>query len=495
MTRLDSILRNTIFSFIARGIDVAVTFALAVILARYLGPEGMGHYTYVIAFVAIFVPLVDLGLDHILIREIARRRDTAKQYVGAALLLKLLILVVVLPLGMVVSWLVGDVTIDNWAIFLCFVGTLIMREVPTVVGYAVFLAYERMEFRALVTLLFQIVKFAATFTVILLGGKLVAIFGAALAAETLQGGLALYLVLRKFTRPQLTFDFKLWKYYVKESLPIGAAFAFTNLYYQVDILVLKYFRTAEEIGWFGVPFRVVTTIFSVLIPMIWVLLPHLTRVAKESIFRLHEDGQGYLKAIAVITAGIALYLGLEARDLVVSFFGPAFDPSAVVLVIISPVIVFHALSYFFDLTLTAVGRQKLIVIGAGSIFLVKLIADLIFVPTYGTLGASLGTVAADLSCFVILFYLTQKHVTSFDFGRIMLKPFGAALAAGIVLWVVRIWPFYISLIVFGAAYVFFVWIFRVVSPDQQRVLLEMARGLMKKFGLSRGDSNGSEDLG
>ncbi|HDH58060.1 MAG TPA: flippase, partial [Bacteroidetes bacterium] len=67
MTRLDSILRNTLFSFIARGIDVAVAFALAVILARYLGPEGMGEYTYIIAFVAIFVPLIDLGLDHILI--------------------------------------------------------------------------------------------------------------------------------------------------------------------------------------------------------------------------------------------------------------------------------------------------------------------------------------------------------------------------------------------------------------------------------------------
>jgi O-antigen/teichoic acid export membrane protein len=495
MTRLDSILRNTLFSLVGRGIDVTVTFALAVILARYLGPEGMGEYTYIIAFVAIFVPFIDLGLDHILIREIARHRDAARKYVGAALLLKLLIILVLLPAGVVVTWLVGDVSVDARAIFLCFVGTLVLREIPTVVGYAVFLAYERMEYRALVTLLFQIVKLVFTLGVILSGEGLVAIFAAALLAEAFQGAAAIYVVVRKFTRPRLVFDPKLWKHYVKESLPIGIAFAFNNLYFQVDILVLKHFRTAEETGWFGVPFRVVSTLFSVLIPMIWVLLPHLTRAAKNSIEQLHEEGQGYLKAIFVITAGIALYLGFESRDLVSSLFGVEYLPSALVMTLISPVIIFHAFSYFFDLTLTAVGRQRLIVVGAGSIFLVKLVVDLIFVPRYGIMGAAMGTLASDVACFSVMFYLTRKHVTSFNFGSIMVKPTLAALAAAIILWFVKVWPFYLSGIIFGVSYIFFIWVFRVTSADQLMAIREMTGGLMKKFGQSRKDSNGSEDAG
>jgi len=64
-----------------------------------------------------------------------------------------------------------------------FLGTLVFREVTTVVGYAVFLAYERMEFRVLATFLFQILKFAATLPVVLLGWGLAPIFGAALIAE------------------------------------------------------------------------------------------------------------------------------------------------------------------------------------------------------------------------------------------------------------------------------------------------------------------------
>ncbi|MBU1650747.1 flippase [bacterium] len=494
MSRLESILRNAIFSVIARGIDVGVTFILAVVLARYLGPEGMGEYAYIIAFVAVFVPLIDLGLDHILIREIAHNKESAKTYVGAALLLKIIILFVLFPLGMLSAWLFADASIGLLAIFLCFLGTMVLREIPTVVGYAVFLAYEKMEYRAVVTLLFQIVKFSATMVVVFTGGGLIEIFAAALLGELVQGLVTIIVVYKRFTLPRLVFDLKLWKYFVLESLPLGIAFAFNSLYFQIDILFLKHFRTAEETGIFGVPFRVVTTLFTLLIPMIWVLLPHLSRAAKESIEQLTEHGKGYLKGIAVITLGMSLYLVIESEDLVLSLFGEEYRYSAVILAMIAPIITLHAFTYFFDLTLTATGRQKLIIYGSGTVFLVKLIMDMIFIPRYGTTGAAWGTIVADVASFVVMFTLTRKYVTSFNLGKIMIRPLLAAGAGGISLWLLRGLPFYISGLLFSVAYLFFIWIFRVVSPGQQQVFVEMTRGLKKKFGLSKevsGDSNDS----
>jgi len=500
-----SILRNTLFSFMARGLDVAVTFALAVILARYLGAEGMGQYTYIIAFVAIFVPLVDLGLDHILIREISRRTespagvlarpspgsegrpagDPSGHLVGAALLLKIWIALLAMPLGVAVAYLIGHRGVELWAILLCILGTLLFREVPTVVGYAVFLAYERMEFRVLATFLFQILKFACTLPVVLLGWGLAPIFGAALIAEAGQGLLAMRMVFKRFARPILKFDRKLWRYLVKESFPIGVAFAFNSLYFQIDILILRYFRSAEETGLFGVPFRVITTLFTLLIPVIWVLLPHLTRAAKESIAKLHEDGQGYLKTIAVLTGGITAVLMLEARDLTLSIFGAEYERSVLVLTVISPVVISHAFLYFFDLTLTAVGKQKLVIVGSGVIFGVKLIADLIFVPRYGIMGAAVGTLAADVACFAVMYHLTRRHVTSFNFGAIMVKPAAALLSASLVLYAVRGLPFYFSIPIFGLAFVVSIWLFRVVSPIQRQFMKEMLQSKLQKFNSNR----------
>ncbi|MBU1881983.1 hypothetical protein KKA08_08100, partial [bacterium] len=95
---------------------------------------------------------------------------------------------------------------------------------------------------------------------------------------------------------------------------------------------------------------------------------------------------------------------------------------------------------------------------------------------------------------VVMFTLTRKYVTSFNLGKIMIRPLLAAGAGGISLWLLRGLPFYVSGLLFGVAYLFFIWIFRVVSPGQQQVFVEMTRGLKKKFGLSKevsGDSNDS----
>jgi O-antigen/teichoic acid export membrane protein len=481
--RLSSILHNTIFSFLARGIDVVVTFALAIILARYLHAEGMGRYTFVVAFVGIFVPLIDLGLDHILIREIARHKDVSAKHVGAILFLKLLIMCVALPLGMGVAFLTGDASQENWAIFLCFLGAMLFRETPTVVAYAVFLAYERMEFRALVTLVYQIVKIAAIMIAVLLGGGVVGIFGALLVAESAQGLLALRIMLKRFFKPHLIFDLPLWKFLVKESFPIGVAFALNNYYFQVDIILLKYFRTLEETGIFGVPFRIITTLFTLLIPTIWVLLPHLTRAFKESLARLHEDGQGYLKAIFVGTAGIAVYLSIEAREITLTLFGSEYERSALILAVISPVIVTHSFLYFFDLTLTASGRQKFVMLGSVVIFSVKLVAALIFIPKYGIMGAALGTLVADVATFLVMYNVTRKYVTSFNFWRIMVKPSAAVLVGGGFLWLIRSWPFYLTFVLYGVIYSGCVWAFGVISPDQKAHLAGLWQGVKQKLGL------------
>ena len=255
--------------------------------------------------------------------ESSNRLDA--EHLGAVIFLKLLIMAVAIPLGMGVAIWMGGTGPETWAILLCFLGAMIFRETPTVVAFAVFLACERMEFRALVTLVYQIVKIAATLLVIFMGGGIVAIFGALLAAEASQGLLALRLLLKRFFKPKLIFDWPRWKILVKEAFPLGVAFALNNYYFQIDILVLKYFRTIKETGLFGVPFRIISTLFALLIPTVWILLPHLTQAYKESVARLHQDGQGYLKAIFVVTAGIAIYLCLESRDLTLSLFGSKFE--------------------------------------------------------------------------------------------------------------------------------------------------------------------------
>ena len=81
-------------------------FLLHLVAARYLGVDDFGRFSFAIAFVTLFAPLLDPGIYYLLIREIARKKELAGHYLSHALTWK--ILCAPLVFGMiyiVIQWL------------------------------------------------------------------------------------------------------------------------------------------------------------------------------------------------------------------------------------------------------------------------------------------------------------------------------------------------------------------------------------------------------
>lgn len=61
-----------------------LTFGL---VARYLGTEGFGALSYAVAFPALFLPFISLGLDFVVIQELVRRPGDEERILGTACLM------------------------------------------------------------------------------------------------------------------------------------------------------------------------------------------------------------------------------------------------------------------------------------------------------------------------------------------------------------------------------------------------------------------------
>ena len=61
---------------------------VGVYVARYLGPEKFGIFSYSLAFVSLFSSIAKLGLDKILIRELLNQPDKTNELLGTAFWLK-----------------------------------------------------------------------------------------------------------------------------------------------------------------------------------------------------------------------------------------------------------------------------------------------------------------------------------------------------------------------------------------------------------------------
>lgn len=86
---LQAVLANTGWLFADRAVRMGIGLFVGVWVARYLGPERFGIYSYAIAFVALIGFLGALGLDGIVVRDLVRKPSEAPEILGTAFGLKL----------------------------------------------------------------------------------------------------------------------------------------------------------------------------------------------------------------------------------------------------------------------------------------------------------------------------------------------------------------------------------------------------------------------
>lgn len=87
-SNLRKILANTGWLFADRASRMAVGLFVGVWVARYLGPDEFGLYSYVIALVYLLSPLATLGLDGIVVRDIIREPKAVQEILGSAFFVK-----------------------------------------------------------------------------------------------------------------------------------------------------------------------------------------------------------------------------------------------------------------------------------------------------------------------------------------------------------------------------------------------------------------------
>lgn len=85
-----SYFNNTIWMFLEHVLKMIVGILMAVIIARNLGPEEFGVLNYVLALVTIFIPICQLGMSTILVRELINNPNKRKQIISTSFYLILI---------------------------------------------------------------------------------------------------------------------------------------------------------------------------------------------------------------------------------------------------------------------------------------------------------------------------------------------------------------------------------------------------------------------
>lgn len=94
---------NAFWLMAEKGFALAAGMVVGIYVARYLKPEAFGLLNYAIGFVGIFSALSTIGLEQIMVRELARHPEKKEELLGTGVILRFvgsLVLIVVMGIFM-----------------------------------------------------------------------------------------------------------------------------------------------------------------------------------------------------------------------------------------------------------------------------------------------------------------------------------------------------------------------------------------------------------
>ena len=136
------ILANTGYRLLADAGSKLASIAFYVVMARELGAEGFGVFTFGLAFVILVTTLGNFGQDSVLTREVARDRSLLDSYFVNTLALKIVLCATSLAIAIAAASAFGISTETRNVLLL--LGPAAVFELLMQTCFASFQAYERL---------------------------------------------------------------------------------------------------------------------------------------------------------------------------------------------------------------------------------------------------------------------------------------------------------------------------------------------------------------
>lgn len=384
--------KNTSWLFAEKILRMVVGLFVGIWVARYLGPEQFGLFSYAQSFVGLFTAIATLGLDGIVVRELVKDESKANTLLGTAFYLKLVGgFAVLLILAIAINFTSND-QYTNILIFIIASAT-IFQSFNVIDFYFQSKTLSRYVVFANIISLFvsSIVK-----VVLILNEAPLIAFAYVILFDSFV--LAMGFVYFYFKN---NLSCNLWKFdkimairLLKDSWPLIFGSIAASIYMRIDQVMIKEMMNSEAVGYYAVSSKLSDLWLFITVLITKSLLPSIISAKKQS-DKLFVYRMQYLYSILVkIAFFISVFITFFAQDIVRLLYGEQYLKSIPILVIYVWSIIFIYLSnastsYFLAENMQLHASMRL-VFGA----IINIILNIYWIESCGSIGAAYATLVS-----------------------------------------------------------------------------------------------------
>ena len=404
-----------------------ISLFVIIYLARYLGTVGFGKYSFVFAYLAFFGILKDLGLQAILVREMSRDASIAPKIIGNAYVIRLILAVFAVVLSIIVISFMSYPKDTTTCIYIAAFTLLFISFSDFYT--TIFQANLKMEYNIIAKLSFKVLSATLIFWIIFSHGTLMQIIIALVFSEMIKT-LINFSFSRKFVRPHFEIDFGLWKYLLKESIPLALTSVIMIIYHKTDIVMLSIIKGDAPVGIYSAAYKLYEPLLLIPYALMISLFPIMSTFYKNSKKKTIKTYELSIKYILLIMLPIVVGTTLIADKIIFLIYGASFAGSTTALQILIWALVFSSMNNVFLNLLIAIGKQKLITISTSLCAVANVTLNFFLIPMLSYNGAAIATIVTNIVFFVAGFYFVSKYLHALPLRKMLIKPVISVLLMG-----------------------------------------------------------------
>lgn len=383
---------NTTWLMAEQILRIIAGILVGIWVARYLGPEQFGIFSYVLAFTTIFGGIAKLGLDGILVRELIHQPKLQNTYMGTAFWLKVIgAVMVTVFMACIVPFTSNDAT-TNLYIFI-------------IAGGLFFQGFEVVEFYFQSQVLAKLISICKVIQLIfssIIKVYLVLIqadlfwFVCVTSLDMFSLAFSYFIAYRIKGNASFfkCFDVEIAKKLLKDSWMLVFSSMVVMIYMRIDQIMIKEMLGDYEVGIYSAAVKLSEAFYFIPVLLSASVFPAIINARKESAALYQKRMQRLYTFLIWLAIIVALPITLLSEWLIMLLFGEAYLPAGQVLMIHIWAAVFVFMGVAFSKYLLAENLQKIAfqrtLLGA----IANVCLNFILIPKYGLKGAAIATLLA-----------------------------------------------------------------------------------------------------
>jgi len=398
-------------------------FLLLPIYTRLLSPEDYGILAVVSAIAAIALPVMTLGARGSIHRFFFKYNgfDRRKFYGSLWLFFLLVPGIIILLCDLIMPKLLHGTLLNvgyhpyiSLALWTSYINIVTITFIQLIAR-----ASEKALHSSVLALThFLLSTFLTIIIVLYLVGGAKGVLWARAAGTAITGGIAVFFILRYV---KLNLNFSYWRIAIGYSAPLTVHFISREVLDISDRLVLRHYTSFDQVGIYNIGYLIGSSVIFISQAGYNVLLPLFGKTGKPSI---NTDSDSLITRsvtyYVLIVTFVVLLIVVFAKDIVLLILPASYYSAVTVIPWIAIGFFFMSIYFLPSATLShIIGNTKWIAVGTFSMAILNLSLNIIFVPIYGVLAASITTAISYLLLFLFAFFVAnRKYSFHYEYTRL-----------------------------------------------------------------------------